>query len=167
MSDYAEQQVAARREAERQAAINEVRADELLTAGRSKDAARRGALDTRVQTIRDTNASEKQAALTALQQQLMMRGEQAQRTLQSAPQAPTVTPNAAPLKAITGVSLTPEMAGANTAQNAFFISPEASQAQFAVGAPVGGGNIGRRQRGSTENIVSEPDNFNSSRKGKF
>lgn len=135
--------------------------------GQTEEAARRAALDTRVTDIRSQNDAEKNAAVSQLMQQMQMRGEQAQRELANAPKAPTITPNAAPLKQITGVSLTPELAGANAAQSAFFLSPEASQAQFAVGAPVGGGGIGQRQRGSTERIVSQPDNLNSSRKGKF
>lgn len=139
----------------------------LLAGGRSEDASRRAALDTRVTDIRTQNKAEQDAAVSALMQQIRDRGEQAQRALQNEPKAPSVVPNAAPLKQITGVSLTPEMAGANAARNAFYISPEATQAQFAVGAPVGGGGIGQRQRGTTERIVSEPDNLNATRKGKF
>jgi DNA polymerase II small subunit/DNA polymerase delta subunit B len=139
----------------------------ITTAGQSEDAARRAALDTRVSDIRGQNETAKQTAVSALMQQMMDRGEQAKRTLANAPTAPSITPNAAPLKQITGVSLTPELAGANAAKSAFFLSPEASQAQFAVGAPVGGGGIGRRQRGTTERITSDPDNLNSGRKGDF
>lgn len=124
-------------------------------------------LATRVTDIRSQNENAKQVAVNTLMQQMKLRGEAAQRALANEPKAPTITPNAAPLKQITGVSLTPELSGSNAADSAFFLSPEASQAQFAVGAPVGGGGIGKRQRGTTERIVSEPDNLNSSRKGKF
>lgn len=127
----------------------------------------RKALDTRVTDIRAQNTAARDTAVSALMQQMKQRGEQAKLALQNAPKAPTIVPNAAPLKAITGVSLTPELAGVNAASSAFSIAPESTQAQFAVGAPVGGGNLGQRQKKTTNDVVSQPDNLNSSRKGKF
>lgn len=139
----------------------------MMKEGTAADAARRAALDTRVTDIRTQNNAAKTAAVSALMQQMKDRGEQAKLALQNAPKPPTISVNGAPLKQVTGVSLTPELAGTNTAQSAFYIAPESTQAQFAVGAPVGGGNIGQRQKKTTNDVVSQPDNFNSSRKGEF
>lgn len=139
----------------------------LLSGAQGEDTSRRAALEARAADIRAQNEAEQRSAVSQLMQQMQLRGEQAKRAMQNAPTPPSITPNAAPLKEITGVSLVPGMAGANNARSAFFLSPEASQSQFAVGAPVGGGNIGQRQKGSTSDIVSQPDNLNSSRKGKF
>jgi multidrug efflux pump subunit AcrA (membrane-fusion protein) len=140
---------------------------QMIAEAQRNDAAQRSALDTRSADIRSQNQAAQKTAVSQLMQQMQQRGQQAKLAMKNAPAPPSITPNAAPLKQITGVSLMPGMAGANNAQSAIFVSPEASQSQFAVGAPIGGGNIGQRQKGSTTDIVSQPDNLNSSRKGKF
>jgi hypothetical protein len=152
---------AARRQAARDAVAQR------LAAGKQGVADQRQALASRVTDIRAQNDAARQTAVNTLMQQMKQRGEQAKLALQNAPTPPSVTPNAAPLKQITGVSLTPELSGSNAAQSAFYVSPESTQAQFAVGASVGGGNIGQRQKKTTKDVVSQPDNFNSSRKGDF
>ena len=124
-------------------------------------------LDTFIENTPDFIAQQRD---TALQQQIAQRNlmaEQAQRVRSQPVGAPNVVPDMAPLQDITGVSLNPALTGGNAATQSFYLSPESTQSQFAVGAPVGGGGIGQRQKGTTDAITSRTDSLGARRKDEL
>lgn len=92
---------------------------------------------------------------------------QAERTLSSPASAPVIVPAQAPINQVNDVGTSAALAGNNAATGAFFITPQSTQSQFAVGAPIGGGFIGARQRGSTEDITSDTNRLGGGRKDEF
>lgn len=115
----------------------------------------------------DIIAAQRDTALAAQIAERSRIAEQAKRVQEQPIGAPTRTPNLAPLQNITGVSLNPALTGGNAATQSFFITPESSQSQFVVGAPVGGGNIGVRQKPSTGNVTPTSDPLGTYTKDQF
>lgn len=107
---------------------------------------------------------------TALQQQIAARNtaaDQANQLLATPAGAPQSVPNLAPLQEITGVALNPTLSGANAAETPFFLNPDSTASRFSVGAPVGGGGIGPRQRASTADLTSDTDTFGGGKKDQL
>jgi hypothetical protein len=69
-----------------------------------------------------------------------------------------------PLQAVTGVKLDKKLAGANKGSGQFYTAPEDTAAKFSVGASVGGGDVGVRQKATTSAVSSTPDNLGSRKK---
>lgn len=122
--------------------------------------------DRRSQGAADIDA----ARQTALQQQMAARNtaaDQANQLLATPVGAPQSVPNLAPLQEITGVALNPTLSGGNAAETPFFLNPDSTASRFSVGAPVGGGGIGPRQRASTDKLVSETETFGGGKKDQL
>jgi hypothetical protein len=109
----------------------------------------------------------KDAALGAFEAQRQGLQAAAKQSMASPVSAPNMVGSMAPLEAVTGVSLDAAMAGRNAASQAFYLNPQSTQSQFAVGAPVGGGGIGQRTSASTPGITSRSDTLGNKRKDQF
>lgn len=126
-------------------------------------------MDASVASTQDRLAAEKASALDAFRKQQEQLSESANRTMQEPVSgAFDIDVNALkPLQEITGVALNNTLTGGNAATDSFYVTPENTQSQFTVGAPVGGGMIGTRQRASTDDITSKPDRLGNRRKDQF
>jgi len=157
---------AARKEATERAAYNArvAGAQQLYadTAAQNKDAIR--------QLHEDRKADIATAKQTALQEYMTKNAqmrEQSDRRLSAPPTAPNPVGSIAPLEQITGVALNDALAGNNVATEAFFVRPENSVGRGNIGAPVGGGNIGSRQRNDTANLSARTDSLGAKSKDQF
>lgn len=112
-------------------------------------------------------AAQRSTALAEAEANNAQMREQAERTLQSPINVPISIPTQAPANPVDNVSVNPALQGQNNATGAFFVSPESTQSQFAVGAPVGGGFIGARLRKSTDDLKSKNDRLGGGNQGDF
>lgn len=130
------------------------------------DTQQRAGLEQRKNDVMQQNDAQEQAALSALQAEMSKRAEAAQRTMEQDSVLPTPVSSLAPLQEITGVALNPSLAGSNEASQQFFVAPQSTASRFNVGASMSD-TVGQRQRQTTRDIVSQPDNLNSDRRGNF
>lgn len=112
-------------------------------------------------------ASERQSALEQQIAQRHTMAQQAEALLKTPAGAPNIIPDLAPLQETTGVALNTELAGANNAQNAFYVAPDSTGSAFNVTSPVGGGGLGVRNRASTSDLTSDRDTLGSKRKDEL
>ena len=110
-------------------------------------------------------AARRSSALADMEARNKQLLEQANRA--SSQQMSVPVPIQAPINPATDVKVNPNLVGNNAASQAFYIAPQSTQSQFAVGAPVGGGFIGARHRGSSEDITSESNRLGGGKKDQF
>jgi len=136
----------------------------------AQEAARKAATEGKVGSITSKAAADKAAAITAYTAKNKAAMEAA-RAATSKPVSGVATFNAnslKPLQQVTGVAVNDAFAGGNNATDAFYVNPQSTQSQYAVGAPVGGGDIGTRQRATTTAALTPTtDTLGSKRKDQF
>lgn len=110
--------------------------------------------------------NQRNTALAAFDSARADLGKQADAQLSSPLSAPVTVPVQAPINQVNDVGTDAALAGTNAATSAFFINPESTQSQFAVGAPTGGGGIGQRQRGQAS-AGPESDTLGVKKKDKL
>lgn len=114
-------------------------------------------LDTQQRNNADRLEAERTTALQQLLEQNAQMKMQAEQQLKSPLAAPIPVAQMEALAPVTRVNTDPSLQGFNSATQQFYVSPDSIQSQFNVGAPVGGGGIGQRQKTSTSEITSRPD----------
>lgn len=111
--------------------------------------------------------NERATAIDAMRASTDQLREQSERKLSSPLAAPITVPTMSPANPMTNVQTSDAYAGTNAAENKFYVSPESTQSQFAVGAPVGGISLSQRTKGSTERLGGKTDTLGSKRKDEL
>lgn len=112
-------------------------------------------------------AAQRDTAMAQFEQNRQQLEQQAQTALRGPADAPIIVPSLAPVGKVNNVDTNAALAGTNAATDSFYLNPESTQSQFSVGAPVGAGQIGQRQRPTSNNIVSRSDTLGSKRKDEL
>lgn len=166
-SDAVRERRAKEEAARKRAAQQEARAKAITQQGKAEYNANQNALKEQMKARKAELAAQQQAAIDTYQNNAANLASQAQQSLANPVNVGNPSPDLGALQKITGVALNPALEGGNAAQSSFYVSPESTQSQYAVGAPVGGGNIGTRQRASTPGINPTTDKFGGGTKDQL
>lgn len=152
-----------------QAELNQKQADALLKQWYADEASRKAQTQGLVSDITTKSKAAGKSAVDAFKERSKAAADAAKQTMKKPVSGVATIDLAAlkPLQKITGVALNSALTGGNAATQQFYINPESTQAQFAVGAPVGGGGIGTRQRASTTQMEPTKDTLGSKRKDQL